>query len=184
MIRILAICMLAVTALIPCGAQVSVDSRRPDVILLTAPGPNDSVERAAGMYVGHDASNAFFITAAHALAHAQLGQVQVTIYGSPVPITAGIVEQKDDGFLTSLWFTSRLACYPEASRGRDRGNPPTVLAFELSVTQPRAAGRPGPALSKMKSPPRITPNGLVAVLTLPWRKAFPAAPHSTTPRTL
>ncbi len=96
MIRAFATCMLTIGVVIPCNAQVSVDSRRSDVIVLTAAGANDTTERAAGMYVGHDASNAFFITAAHALTHAQAGQVQVTSYGSAVPINAGIVEQKDD----------------------------------------------------------------------------------------
>jgi Trypsin-like peptidase domain/Protein of unknown function (DUF3887) len=96
MIRAFATGILATAVVLPCSAQVSVDSRRSDVVVLTAAGANDTTERAAGMYVGHDASNAFFITAAHALTHAQAGNVQITPYGSAVPIGAGIVEQKDD----------------------------------------------------------------------------------------
>jgi hypothetical protein len=67
----------------------------PDVVLIDVPGQDGSLERGAGMYVGHDATRAYFVTAAHVILSNKATKVRMAYFQTATWIDASVYENCD-----------------------------------------------------------------------------------------
>jgi hypothetical protein len=95
--RFAAFAVLVLTTHVSPG-QTSIKAYRADVVMIEAPDTNDSLQKAAGMYVGHDLSKAYFVTAAHAVKFARdhSATVRLSFYLNASSIEASVFGKSDD----------------------------------------------------------------------------------------